>query len=95
MIFTGPFHLDVFCDHTMALGAHQGHFPSPKHLLQEEHVQFILTASVDMWTSVDLDAPFEQSLKCVCITVYKAFFSSAFCAATSCSPVQPLMCAQT
>lgn len=59
MILTGPFHLDVFCDHTMALDAHQGHFPSPKHLLQEAHVQFILIASLDTWTFVDLDALFE------------------------------------
>lgn len=59
MSLTDPFHLDVFCDHTMAPGAHQGHFPSPKHLLQEAHVQFILTASLDMRTLVDLDAPFE------------------------------------
>lgn len=61
MILTGPFQLDVFCHHTMALGAHQEHFPSPKHLLQEAHVhvQFILTTSLDIWTFVDLDAPFE------------------------------------
>lgn len=58
MIFTGPFQVDVFCDDTMALGAHQGHFPSP-NLLKEAQVQFILKASLDMWTFADLDAPFE------------------------------------
>lgn len=76
MNLTGPFQLEVFCDHTMAPGAHQGHFPSPKHTLQEAHVQFILTASLD----VDLCRPlqtFWDSHWNVCVTLYKGLFSSA------------------
>lgn len=53
-----------------------------------------LTASLDMWTFVDLDAPFESHWN-VCITLYKGLLSSAFCAATSCSQAQSLICAQT
>lgn len=70
---------------------HQGHFASPKHILQEALTQFLLIAAPDMWPTVDLHAPIESHPKCASFSTkdYSPFF-----AATSLPQLQSLICAK-
>lgn len=50
------FPIPAHCFITHLYLAHQGHSASPKHILQEAHVQFLLMAPPGTWPTVDLHA---------------------------------------